>query len=86
VRWVSLTKHGVADDRDEVLALLRAVARASSVDEFHAAVQRLKKSRVWARSSALQRWMENTWLPEYKVRAYTMTSTTMTMTASAMKT
>jgi len=76
VRWVSLSKHGVADDRDEVLALLRAIARASTADEFRAAVQRLKTSRVWARSSALQRWMDNTWLPEYKVQCAGHISTT----------
>ena len=76
VRWVSLSKHSVSDDRDEVLALLRATAPASTVDEFLAAVQPLKTSRVWEWSSALQHWMDNTWLPEYKVQCIVRISTT----------
>jgi len=64
---VSLSKHGVTDVRDEVLAHLRQIARASTVDDFDAAVHTFKLSSVWREHKALEQWFESTWLPERKV-------------------
>lgn len=67
VRWVSLSKHGVQHRRDEVLDLLRRVARAENVDDYQSHLSALQKSAVWRDSAALRQWFTRTWLPEHKV-------------------
>ena len=51
---MSLSKDGVTDVRDEVLAHLRQIARASTVDDFDAAVHSFKLSSVWREHKALE--------------------------------
>jgi len=66
-RWTSLSKHGVTGVKEEVLARLRHVARASTVQAFTEAVDSLKTSQVWKENKSLQQWFDTTWLPEHKV-------------------
>jgi len=66
-RWTSLSKHGVQTRREEVLELLRRVARAQTVEDYHSHLHTLQTSPVWRNSAALQQWFTRTWLPEHKV-------------------
>ena len=66
LRWTSLSKHGVSVVRDELLALLRNVARAKSSEQYYDAVHRLQTSDIWRRNEALQQWFGNKWLPQHK--------------------
>jgi len=72
LRWTALSKHGVSAVRDELLAMLRNVARAPTVKDYDSAVQHLRKSKIWARCAALQQWFSNKWLPEHKVIWFTV--------------
>jgi len=67
LRWISLSKHGVTAQRDELLVLLRKVARATTETEYQKAVTCLKNSKIWIASAPLQQWFSNKWLPEHKV-------------------
>ncbi|XP_014679414.1 PREDICTED: uncharacterized protein LOC106819281 [Priapulus caudatus] len=64
-RWLRKTDHNAFNDREEVLCRLRRIARAQSESEYKNAVDDLKASPVWE-NSKLCKWIENTWLPEYK--------------------
>jgi hypothetical protein len=66
-RWVSMTKHGVTSVKDQVLAYLRQIASATTVQEYYDAVKRLTDSSIWKQHASLQQWFEKTWLPEHKV-------------------
>ncbi|XP_014666802.1 PREDICTED: uncharacterized protein LOC106808554 isoform X2 [Priapulus caudatus] len=59
------TDHNPFNDREEVLCRLRRIARPQSESEYKNAVDDLKASPVW-QNSKLRKWIENTWLPEYK--------------------
>ena len=74
-RWVSLVKHGVSSVKDEVLAHLRQIAKASTVEGYKSAVSRLKNSNLWHSHITLQQWFEKTWLPQRKV--YTINQSSM---------
>ena len=65
--WASKTDNGVTQIRDTVLSLLRAVANAPSIAECDDAIAKLRKSFIWQSNARLQKWFENTWLPEKKV-------------------
>jgi len=67
LRWTALSKHGVANVRDELLELLRRTARAPDVEAFKEALQQLQSSRIWQKHAALQNWFEKTWLPHKEV-------------------
>lgn len=67
IRWAALSKHGVSSVRDELLALLRRIARATTVDGYEQCVQQLQAHDLWKSSKALQQWFGNTWLHERKV-------------------
>jgi len=68
-RWTSATKNGVAETslREGLLARLRRIANAPTVDAFNVAVNDLKQCSIWRSNAALQRWFSNTWLKEHKV-------------------
>ena len=70
LRWTSLSKHGVHSKRDEVLDLLRRVARALTVEDYQAHLLTLQTSAVWRECAPLQQWFTRTWLPEHKVCFY----------------
>lgn len=77
-RWAKDHKHGLtADERDELLDLLRSCAWAPPClntteelpeDHFYLqAVERLKASQVWLQHEMVQTWLNNYWLPIAKV-------------------
>jgi len=67
LRWLSLSKHGVTSDRDQLLKLMRDIARSTTADEFSANVKLLRDSPMWAKNAALRQWFEKTWLQQYRV-------------------
>lgn len=62
-----MSKHGVSSVRDELLAVLRRIARAATADAYEQCVQQLKAHDLWKSNKALQQWFGNTWLREHKV-------------------
>ena len=54
------------DKREEVLCLLRNVAKSPTEAAFHDNLKSLKTSDVWFCSPHLQNWFEKTWLVEAK--------------------
>jgi len=67
LRWLSLSKHGVTSDRDQLLKLMRDIARSTTPDEFSARVKLLKESRMWASNASLRQWFDRTWLQQHTV-------------------
>lgn len=57
------------DHRDELLAMIRSIAAATTMAEFESRVAYLKESALWKseNSKALRNWIEKTWLPVHKV-------------------
>ena len=64
-RW--LRKADNDEDEDEVLSLLRNVARSPTEDIYQRNLKSLKASELWMSNPQLRNWFEKTWLPEAKV-------------------
>lgn len=67
-QWVNATEHGVRDNKDEVLARLRRIARSSTVKDYEDAVTSLKESTLWKKKPALQNWFSKQWIPHHEVQ------------------
>ncbi|CAB4019209.1 Calcium-responsive transcription factor, partial [Paramuricea clavata] len=65
-RWLRKTDNGLSKSREEVLLLLRNVAKSTTENEFEENVKLLKTQDVWLTSPKLRKWFENTWLVETK--------------------
>lgn len=63
-RWASKTANGVVAHKEELLALLRRTAHASTREEFESAVTVLENFHVWKSNKALRHWFQDTWLAE----------------------
>ncbi|XP_035699646.1 uncharacterized protein LOC118432224 [Branchiostoma floridae] len=68
VEWCRKTDHGVRDQQDTLLKLLRAVASASSPEEYYTRLSELQDSDVWKRNCKVQTWLSTHWLPEAEVK------------------
>ena len=66
-RWLRKADNGLNHQRDEVLSLLRNVARSPTEDIYHRNLNSLKASELWMSNPQLRNWFEKTWLPEAKV-------------------
>lgn len=56
------TKHGLNNSVDDVLPLLRRVARASTQNDLDNALATLRDSQFWNRQKDFRDWFTNTWL------------------------
>lgn len=66
-RWLRKADNGLNEHREEVLHLLRNVAKSSTEDAYHDNLTSLKTSELWLSNPQLRNWFEKTWLPEAKV-------------------
>lgn len=66
-RWLRKADNGLNDKREEVLSLLRNVAKSPTEAAFDDNLKSLKTSDVWLSSPHLQNWFEKTWLVDAKV-------------------
>ena len=67
-RWVNKKEHGAFHIKEEVLARLRRIANAETVEDYEKAVNSLKESTVWKLYSSVQSWFSNYWLPHHEVQ------------------
>ncbi|XP_061178455.1 uncharacterized protein LOC133187113 [Saccostrea echinata] len=65
-RWLKATHNGVGDNKDEILSLLRSIARSKTIEEFEMSSNRLKKSHFWTENNRFRKWFEGRWLNKYK--------------------
>ena len=63
-RWLKKTSNGCILIKDEVLHLLRRIARFGSEGECKQAVDALKKSKIWSNNKykKLVKYLESYWL------------------------
>jgi hypothetical protein len=57
----------VSGEKGAVLAMLRAIAKAQTENDYEKALNVLKKSKEWIAHKNLQNWITNTWLNNSKV-------------------
>jgi len=78
LRWVTNSRNGVdPSDKEQLLAVLRNVARSDSVEKFTAAVDILTRSAIWKSNVGLQNWFSRKWLTHYKVSVYSNVCSTV---------
>ncbi len=65
-RWLKKGDNGLKDKKDDVLKLLRTVAKSNTEDEYHKSLSVLQQSKVWLTHNKFQKWFKNTWLAEAK--------------------
>ena len=70
-------ENDVSDKKEEVLCRLRRVARASTEEKYHSAVNDLLTSDVWKHNPKLCQWFGNKWLKSKEVIFILMMSQTM---------
>ena len=68
-RWLSASDHGCRAEKDEILCLIRRIAKAPDVDAYRNAVQVLQNNYIWKQKKRLRTWFSKTWLAESKVNA-----------------
>ena len=68
--WTSKIDNGVAQDKQEVLSLLRNIARAATYDECQKSTMALTESKLWEENLKLRNWFGNKWLPNIKVYSH----------------
>lgn len=66
LRWVSKSANEV-QDKDNVLRLLRNLARAGTEKELEDQKEDLMASDDWKDNGKLQAWLKGTWFSEEKV-------------------
>ena len=69
-RWLTKTDNGFTSCKEEVLSLVRRIARAPTQEKIQGAVMNLRQSKIWTsnpKSKKLRDWFENKWLREHKV-------------------
>ncbi|XP_063440916.1 uncharacterized protein LOC134721686 isoform X1 [Mytilus trossulus] len=69
-RWLKAIKHGLNQNVDDVLLILRRVARAQTTAHFDEAISNLKESYFWKTHKEFRDWMNNTWLKSVKMWAW----------------
>ena len=67
-RWLRKGDNGLSNQREEVLQLLREVAKSPTEDAYHDSLRSLQTSELWLSNPQLRNWFEKTWLPEAKVQ------------------
>ena len=67
-RWLRKSENGLTASREEVLTLLRNVAKSSTKESLEKNLSSLKDSALWLANPKLRNWFEKTWLTESKVR------------------
>lgn len=67
MRWVTATKNNVHSAKDEVIAMLRQAARASTVETYQQAIVLLKESQIWEQNKKFSNWFSSQWEPVHKV-------------------
>jgi len=66
-RWLRKTENGLTGSREEVLKLLRTVAKSATEDSYQENLSALQESELWLANPKLRNWFEKTWLVEAKV-------------------
>ncbi|KAI8506623.1 hypothetical protein Bbelb_160500 [Branchiostoma belcheri] len=68
VEWSRKAEHGVRDQQDALLKLLRAIASASTREEVreesYTRLNELQESDIWKSNVKVQTWISIHWLPE----------------------
>ena len=67
-RWLRKSENGLTASREEVLTLLRSVAKSSTKESLEKNLSSLKDNELWQANPKLRNWFEKTWLTESKVR------------------
>ena len=67
-RWLRKSENGLTASREEVLTLLRSVAKSSTKESLEKNLSSLKDNELWQGNPKLRNWFEKTWLTESKVR------------------
>ena len=65
--WTSKVTNGVLDVRDNILTLLRNIAKAATISQMNDAINKLQSNDLWKKNDKLKSWMSNTWLPNKEV-------------------
>ena len=65
-------KHGCKDIKENVLDMLRKIAKAPTEEEYNASLIALKESPNWnlPNSKMLQKWFETKCIPEHGVSKF----------------
>ena len=66
-RWLKKIANGCSENRLKILALLRSIARADTVNDCGKAVDSLKKSTYWLENANLREYISKYWLNIKKV-------------------
>ena len=67
LRWINTSRNNVdADDKDQLLAMLRSIAHSQTTEKYTAALDFLMRSRIWKSNTALQNWFSHKWLSHCK--------------------
>lgn len=70
-RWVSATKNGVLHEKEEVLVMLRHMARADSAVKYQEAAKAFRDAKQPGRHGRLMKWFSSHWEPNHKVNIST---------------
>lgn len=60
----------MTNKKEDVLKMLRAIARSDTVDAFKSNLLVLEHSDVWLSHQKLKKWFQGTWLEEAKARFF----------------
>ena len=74
-----MKKENDVSDKKEVLCRLRRVARASTEEKYHSAVNDLQTSDVWKHNPKLRQWFGNKWLKSKQVIFILMSQTLLSI-------
>ncbi len=66
-RWVSARKNDVLPVKEEVLSMMRRVARANTPEKYYEALISFKENPQYVKNKHLARWFSTQWEPHYKV-------------------
>ena len=69
-RWLSKSSNGLLNEKQKVLAKLRAIAKARTEEEYRHRLSDLQDSEEWRTNTNLSNYITKTWLPQHKVYAY----------------
>ena len=84
-KWLAKSSNGLMDQKQKILAKLRAIARARTEKEYLVRVRDLQSSEEWRTNNSLSNYITKTWLPQHKVHACTL-ATTYALISFAKKT
>ena len=61
-RWLKKIANGCSENRLKILAVLRSIARADTVNDCEKAINSLKESTYWLENANLREYISKYWL------------------------